>query len=106
MSAWASQNVVFHAWFFFSLIEKQLFNKMLFIKVNLNIMRKNELLESDIKDEQICAAFSLNLSFFFCPDVKCAGTGTNVLMSPEQGVFGYGSIDLLAGDEDEDVFSP
>ena len=44
--------------------------------------------------------------FFFCPDVKCAGTGTNVLMSPEQGVFGYGSIDLLAGDEDEDVFSP
>ncbi|XP_062280180.1 CTD small phosphatase-like protein 3 [Scomber scombrus] len=39
-------------------------------------------------------------------NVKSTGTGTNVLMSPEQGVFGYGSIDLLAGDEDEDVFSP
>ncbi|KAM7388018.1 hypothetical protein PAMP_024222 [Pampus punctatissimus] len=37
---------------------------------------------------------------------KCAATGNNVLMSPEQGVFGYGSIDLLAGDEDDDVFSP
>ncbi|XP_077391519.1 CTD small phosphatase-like protein 3 [Festucalex cinctus] len=30
--------------------------------------------------------------------------GNNVLMSPEQGVFGYGSIDLL-GDED-DIFNP
>ncbi|XP_039983749.1 CTD small phosphatase-like protein 2-A isoform X2 [Xiphias gladius] len=39
-------------------------------------------------------------------NMKCAGTGNNVLMSPEQGVFGYGSIDLLAGDEDDDVFSP
>ncbi|XP_040896199.1 CTD small phosphatase-like protein 3 [Toxotes jaculatrix] len=39
-------------------------------------------------------------------NMKCAGTGHNVLMSPEQGVFGYGSIDLLAGDEDDDVFSP
>ncbi|XP_026199233.1 CTD small phosphatase-like protein 3 [Anabas testudineus] len=39
-------------------------------------------------------------------NVKCAGTGTNVLMSPEQGVFGYGSIELLAGDEEDDVFSP
>lgn len=37
--------------------------------------------------------------------MKCAGTGNNVLMSPEQGVFGYGSIDLLAGDEEEDVFN-
>lgn len=37
--------------------------------------------------------------------MKCAGTG-NVLMSPEQGVFGYGSIDLLAGDEEDDIFSP
>ncbi|KAJ7993340.1 hypothetical protein DPEC_G00271410 [Dallia pectoralis] len=27
-------------------------------------------------------------------------------MSPEQCVFGYGSISLLNGDEDEDVFSP
>ncbi|TMS20550.1 CTD small phosphatase-like protein 2 [Larimichthys crocea] len=38
-------------------------------------------------------------------NMKCAGTGNNVLMSPEQGVFGYGSIDLLAGDEEEDVFN-
>uniref|UniRef100_A0A3B3U0H9 CTD (carboxy-terminal domain, RNA polymerase II, polypeptide A) small phosphatase like 3 n=1 Tax=Poecilia latipinna TaxID=48699 RepID=A0A3B3U0H9_9TELE len=30
----------------------------------------------------------------------------SVLLSPEQGVFGYGSIDLLAGDEDDDVFDP
>lgn len=43
---------------------------------------------------------------FFCPDVKCADTVNNVLMSPEQGVFGYGSIDLLAGDEEDDVFNP
>lgn len=39
-------------------------------------------------------------------NVKCAETGNNVLMSPEQGVFGYGSVDLLAGDEDDDVFNP
>lgn len=39
-------------------------------------------------------------------NVKCADTGNNVLMSPEQGVFGYGSIDLLAGDEEDDVFNP
>ncbi|XP_071342133.1 CTD small phosphatase-like protein 3 isoform X1 [Trachinotus anak] len=39
-------------------------------------------------------------------NMKCPGTGNNVLMSPEQGVFGYGSIDLLAGDEDDDVFNP
>ncbi|XP_054646577.1 CTD small phosphatase-like protein 3 isoform X1 [Dunckerocampus dactyliophorus] len=32
--------------------------------------------------------------------------GNNVLMSPEQGVFGYGSIDLLVGDEDDHIFSP
>lgn len=38
-------------------------------------------------------------------NVKCAETG-NVLMSPEQGVFGYGSIDLLAGDEEDEVFNP
>lgn len=44
--------------------------------------------------------------FFFCPDVKRADSGNSVLMSPEQGVFGYGSIDLLAGDEDDDVFNP
>lgn len=39
-------------------------------------------------------------------NMKCEGTGTNVLMSPEQGVFGYGSINLLAGDEDDDMFDP
>ncbi|XP_019954153.1 CTD small phosphatase-like protein 3 [Paralichthys olivaceus] len=34
-------------------------------------------------------------------------TGKSILMSPEQGVFGFGSVDLLAGDEDEDeVFNP
>ncbi|XP_037106014.1 CTD small phosphatase-like protein 3 isoform X1 [Syngnathus acus] len=30
----------------------------------------------------------------------------NVMMSPEQGVFGYGSIDLLVGDADNHIFSP
>uniref|UniRef100_A0A8C6UIA6 CTD (carboxy-terminal domain, RNA polymerase II, polypeptide A) small phosphatase like 3 n=1 Tax=Neogobius melanostomus TaxID=47308 RepID=A0A8C6UIA6_9GOBI len=30
----------------------------------------------------------------------------SILLSPEQGVFGYGSMDLLVGDEDDDVFSP
>ncbi|XP_072245355.1 CTD small phosphatase-like protein 3 isoform X2 [Leuresthes tenuis] len=39
-------------------------------------------------------------------NLKCPGTANSVLMSPEQGVFGYGSIDLLAGDEDDDVFDP
>uniref|UniRef100_A0A3Q3K2J5 FCP1 homology domain-containing protein n=1 Tax=Monopterus albus TaxID=43700 RepID=A0A3Q3K2J5_MONAL len=32
---------------------------------------------------------------------------SDVLMSPEQGIFGYDSIDLLAGNEDDDdVFNP
>ncbi|KAM9357781.1 CTD small phosphatase-like protein 2-B [Symphorus nematophorus] len=39
-------------------------------------------------------------------NVRCPGSENNVLMSPEQGVFGYGSIDLLAGDEEDDVFNP
>ncbi|XP_069558453.1 CTD small phosphatase-like protein 3 [Brachyistius frenatus] len=39
-------------------------------------------------------------------NLKCAGTGDNVLMSPEQGVFDFGSVDLLAGDEDDEVFNP
>ncbi|XP_022593874.1 CTD small phosphatase-like protein 3 isoform X1 [Seriola dumerili] len=39
-------------------------------------------------------------------NMKCPGSGTNVVMSPEQGVFGYGSIDLLVGDEEDDVFNP
>ncbi|XP_049575193.1 CTD small phosphatase-like protein 3 [Syngnathus scovelli] len=30
----------------------------------------------------------------------------NVMMSPEQGVFGYGSIDLLVGDVDNHIFNP
>ncbi|KAJ4943876.1 hypothetical protein JOQ06_006369 [Pogonophryne albipinna] len=38
-------------------------------------------------------------------NVKRDGSG-DVLMSPEQGVFGFGSIDLLSGEEDEDIFSP
>lgn len=38
--------------------------------------------------------------------MKCPETANSVLLSPEQGVFGYGSIDLLAGDEDDDVFDP
>ena len=46
------------------------------------------------------------LLFFSVSDMRCPGTEKNVLMSPEQGVFGYGSIDLLAGDEDDDVFNP
>ncbi|XP_054459018.1 CTD small phosphatase-like protein 2 [Anoplopoma fimbria] len=32
--------------------------------------------------------------------------GDKVLMSPEQGVFGFGSIDLLAGEEEDDIFNP
>lgn len=43
--------------------------------------------------------------FFLCLDVKFAGAG-NVLMSPEQCVFGYGSLDLLAGEDEDDTFSP
>lgn len=39
-------------------------------------------------------------------NVKRAGTGNSVLMSPEQGVFGFGSIDLLAGEEEDDIFNP
>ncbi|XP_034386967.1 CTD small phosphatase-like protein 3 [Cyclopterus lumpus] len=37
-------------------------------------------------------------------NVKCAGN--NVLMSPEQGMFGFGSIDLLAAEEEDDIFNP
>ncbi|TNN37581.1 CTD small phosphatase-like protein 2 [Liparis tanakae] len=32
--------------------------------------------------------------------------GNTVLMSPEQGMFGFGSIDLLAGEEEDDIFNP
>uniref|UniRef100_A0A3B4B8Y5 FCP1 homology domain-containing protein n=1 Tax=Periophthalmus magnuspinnatus TaxID=409849 RepID=A0A3B4B8Y5_9GOBI len=39
-------------------------------------------------------------------NVKCPGAAHNILMSPEQGVFGYGSMELLVGDDDDDVFSP
>lgn len=44
-------------------------------------------------------------AFCLCTDVKLTDTGS-VLVSPEQCVFGYGSIDLLAGDDEDDVFSP
>lgn len=42
---------------------------------------------------------------FLCPDVKFSDRG-NVLMSPEQCVFSFGSIDPLAEDEEDDIFSP
>ncbi|KAM8874545.1 CTD small phosphatase-like protein 3 [Spinachia spinachia] len=32
--------------------------------------------------------------------------GNNVLMSPEQGVFCFASIDLLVGEKDDDIFNP
>uniref|UniRef100_G3P0D9 CTD (carboxy-terminal domain, RNA polymerase II, polypeptide A) small phosphatase like 3 n=1 Tax=Gasterosteus aculeatus aculeatus TaxID=481459 RepID=G3P0D9_GASAC len=32
--------------------------------------------------------------------------GNNVLLSPEQGVFGFAAIDLLVGEEDDDIFNP
>uniref|UniRef100_A0A3Q4B0D0 FCP1 homology domain-containing protein n=1 Tax=Mola mola TaxID=94237 RepID=A0A3Q4B0D0_MOLML len=38
-------------------------------------------------------------------NVKLSDSG-NVVMSPEQCVFGCGSIDLLAGEEEDDIFSP
>ncbi|XP_058493758.1 CTD small phosphatase-like protein 3 [Solea solea] len=37
---------------------------------------------------------------------KGARRKNSIVMSPEQGVFGYGSIDLLAGEEEDDVFDP
>uniref|UniRef100_A0A667XI51 CTD (carboxy-terminal domain, RNA polymerase II, polypeptide A) small phosphatase like 3 n=1 Tax=Myripristis murdjan TaxID=586833 RepID=A0A667XI51_9TELE len=44
---------------------------------------------------------------FLTPSKENNPSGHDVLMSPEQCVFGYGSMDLLAGDEDsDDVFSP
>lgn len=49
--------------------------------------------------------FNVYTSFcFFCPDVKRADS--SVVMSPEQGVFGFGSVDLLAGEEEDDTFNP
>lgn len=39
-------------------------------------------------------------------NIKGAEGGHNVLMSPEQGVFGYGSMDLFSSDEEDYVFSP
>lgn len=39
------------------------------------------------------------------PDVRCSDGG-NVLMSPEQCVFSFGSIDRLAEDEEDDIFNP
>ena len=42
---------------------------------------------------------------FFLLDVNLSDS-VNVMMSPEQCVFGCGSIDLLAGEEEDDIFSP
>lgn len=53
----------------------------------------------------VCVCSCLCVCSFLCPDLKFTDTG-NVLMSPEQCVFGYGSIDLLAGDEEDEGFSP
>uniref|UniRef100_A0A1A8LH56 FCP1 homology domain-containing protein n=3 Tax=Nothobranchius TaxID=28779 RepID=A0A1A8LH56_9TELE len=39
-------------------------------------------------------------------NMECSETESSVLMSPEQGVFGYGSVDLLAGEEEDDIFDP
>ncbi|XP_037530430.1 CTD small phosphatase-like protein 3 [Nematolebias whitei] len=39
-------------------------------------------------------------------NLKCPETENSVIMSPEQGVFGYSSIELLAGEEEDDVFDP
>ncbi|XP_028300329.1 CTD small phosphatase-like protein 2 [Gouania willdenowi] len=39
-------------------------------------------------------------------NLKRGTNGSSVLMSPEQGVFGYGSMDLLSGEEEDDVFDP
>ncbi|XP_013862738.1 CTD small phosphatase-like protein 3 [Austrofundulus limnaeus] len=33
-------------------------------------------------------------------------TENKIIMSPEQGVFGYGSVELLAGEEEDEVFDP
>lgn len=42
-----------------------------------------------------------------CADSGSPGVGRDIMMSPEQFVFGYGSMSLLAGEEDgQDVFSP
>lgn len=39
--------------------------------------------------------------------MKCDDDAVNnVFLSPDQGVFGYASMDLLAGDDEEDVFNP
>ncbi|KAL1023257.1 hypothetical protein UPYG_G00038360 [Umbra pygmaea] len=44
---------------------------------------------------------------FLTPTKENSRTPSSDVMSPEQCVFGYGSISLLTGDEDnEDVFSP
>lgn len=43
---------------------------------------------------------------FLTPSKENSSTpGKSIVMSPEQVVFGFGSVDLLAGDEDE-VFNP
>lgn len=51
----------------------------------------------------ICWCFYLCV--FSWPDLNSPETENKVIMSPEQGVFGYGSVELLAGEEDE-TFDP
>ncbi|XP_068599585.1 CTD small phosphatase-like protein 3 [Brachionichthys hirsutus] len=52
------------------------------------------------------SAYSPIVRFLTPSKENVESDAANVLVSPEQGVFGYGSIDLLAGDEEDDVFSP
>ncbi|XP_008331984.1 CTD small phosphatase-like protein 3 [Cynoglossus semilaevis] len=76
-----------------------------------SIMRQNRIL-AEINQMTPVTSTSRNIYSpivrFLTPskeNMKCARK-SNILMSPEQGVFGYGSIDLLVGDEDEDGFNP
>lgn len=52
----------------------------------------------------LCFLFYVH-ACFLCPDMTFSDRG-NVLMSPEQCVFSFGSIDLLAEDEEDDIFNP
>ncbi|KAM6921479.1 CTD small phosphatase-like protein 3 [Xenentodon cancila] len=76
------------------------------------IMRQEQMLsETDVSSPRNSTSRNIYSPIvrFLTPskeNLKCPETGSSVLLSPEQGVFGYGSIDLLAGDEDDDVFDP
>ncbi|KAJ3599925.1 hypothetical protein NHX12_033879 [Muraenolepis orangiensis] len=43
---------------------------------------------------------------FLTPSKENGSVGRDILLSPEQFVFSYGSMGLLAGEDTEDVFSP